>query len=232
MKAIILAAGNGIRMRPLTDILPKPLLNVGKLTLLDHLVSKLPVEIDELIIVVRHLGHKIKNYCGPEFYGRKVTYVDQPKDLHGTFAALKICEPHFAKASRGGEDERFFVFYPDDLMSPKSVKECLKYKYAIVASEVSNPTSFGVLQLNEDGTLAAILEKPEKSPTNLVLTNILLLDTKILKFNPPINANGEQYLTHAVCDLAKVEKINIVRTDKWLPVGYPEDLQKAKLFVK
>lgn len=226
MKAIILAAGNGIRMRPLTDVLPKPLLNVGKLTLLDHLVSKLPVEIDELIIVVRHLGHKIKNYCGLEFYGRKITYVEQPKDLHGTFAALKICEKLLKKG------ERFFVLYADDLMSSKSVKECLKYPYAIVASEVSNPTSFGVLELNEDGTLAAILEKPEKSPTNLVLTNILLLDTKILKFNPLINANGEQYLTHAVCDLAKEEKINIVRTNKWLPVGYPEDLKRAAVFIK
>ena len=226
MRAIILAAGNGIRMRPLTDVLPKPLLSVGKLTLLDHLVSKLPVEIDELVIVVRHLGHKIKNYCGPEFHGRKVTYVDQPKDLHGTFAALKICEKLLKKG------ERFFVLYADDLMSPKSIKECLKHKYAIVASEVSNPTSFGVLELNTDGTLAAILEKPEKSPTNLVLTNILLLDTKILKFNPPINTNGEQYLTHAVCDLAKEEKINVVKTDKWLPVGYPEDLKIAKQFLK
>ncbi len=225
MKAIILAAGNGIRMRPLTDVLPKPLLNVGKLTLLDHLVAKLPAEIDELVIVVRHLGQKIKNYCGPEFYSRKVTYVDQPKDLHGTFAALKICEKLLKKG------ERFFVLYADDLMSPRAVKECLKYKYAIVASEVANPTSFGVLQLNEDGTLAAILEKPEKSPTNLVLTNILLLDTKILKFNPPINANGEQYLTHAVCELAKIEKIYIVKTDKWLPVGYSEDIKKAELFI-
>lgn len=226
MRAIILAAGNGIRMRPLTDILPKPLLSVGKLTLLDHLVSKLPVEIDELIIVVRHLGHKIKNYCGSEFYGRKVTYVDQPKDLHGTFAALKICEKLLKK------EERFFVLYADDLMSPKSVKECLKYSCAIVASEVANPTNFGVLELNKDGTLSAILEKPEKSSTNLVLTNVLLLDAKILKFNPPINANGEQYLTHAVCDLAKEEKINVVKTDKWLPVGYPEDLKRAELFTK
>lgn len=226
MKAIILAAGNGVRMRPLTDILPKPLLSVGRLTLLDHLVSKLPKEIDELIVVVRHLGEKIKNYCDTELRGRKVRLIDQPANVHGTFAAVKICEKLFKK------NERFFVFYADDLLSSKSVKECLKYPYAIVASEVSDPGRFGVLELNSDGTLAGIIEKPEKPTTNLVLTNALLLDTNIFKYNPPVNANGEQYLTHALCDFAKENKVAVVKTDRWLPVGYPEDLKKAELFLK
>lgn len=213
-------------MNPLTDILPKPLLNIGKLTLLDHLVSKFPKEIDEIIIVVRYFGDKIKNYCTDNFYGRKVTYIHQPENINGTFAALKVCEKKL------GKNERFFVFYADDLISNKAIKECLKYDVAIVASEVVDPKNFGVLELNNDGTLAGISEKPEKPQTNLVLTNTLLLDTKIFKFQPKINPNGEQYLTHAICDLAKIAKVQVIKTDQWLPVGYPEDINRAQLFLK
>lgn len=226
MKAIILAAGNGIRMRPLTDILPKPLLTVGRKALLDHLVAEFPKEVDELIVVTRHLGQKIENFCGASFHGRPVTYVSQPSNIHGTFSALKICESLIKK------NERFFVFYADDLLSGKVIKECLKYPYAIVASEVAEPKNFGVIELNDDQTLKDISEKPEHPATNLVLTNALLLDTKIFRFNPLVNPNGERYLTHAVCELAKVEKIHVVTTNRWLPIGYPEDIARAEEFLR
>lgn len=226
MKAIVLAAGQGIRMRPLTEVLPKPLLTIGRLTILDHLVSKFPKEINELIIVVRHLGDKIKNYVGQEFYGRPVKFVQQPENVNGTYAAVKCCEKLLKPK------ERFFVFYADDLISKKAIKDCLKYQYAIVASEIVEPHRFGVLQLNADGALAGIIEKPEKPIGNLVLTNTLFLDKKILQFEPKVNANGEQYLTHALCDLAKIEKVQVVKTADWLPIGYPEDLKKAEKFLK
>lgn len=226
MKAIILAAGNGIRMRPLTDILPKPLLTVGRKALLDHLVGAFPKDIDELIIVTRYLGDKINNFCGTKFHGRPVSYVNQPHNIHGTYSALKICEPLLKK------NERFFVFYADDLLSSKAIRECLKYTYAIVASEVAEPKNFGVVELRDDHTLKGISEKPEHPSTNFVLTNALLLDTKIFRFDPPVNANGERYLTHAVCELAKAEKIHVVTTDRWLPIGYPSDIQRAEEFLK
>jgi NDP-sugar pyrophosphorylase family protein len=72
MQCVILAAGKGTRLRPLTDNLPKPLVKVAGKTLLDHIVSSLPSAVDELIIVTGYLEEQIKAHCGTEFYGRKV----------------------------------------------------------------------------------------------------------------------------------------------------------------
>ena len=225
MKAVICAAGNGVRMRPFTDNVPKPLLMVRGKTLLDHLVSQFPQEIDELIIVTRYLAEKIEKHCGAEFHSRKVVYMRQPEGMNGTFAAVKICE------SLIGQDEHFFVFYADDLMAKEPIAECLRHSSAIVAAEVQDPGRFGVLVVNTDGTLKGIMEKPEHPPTNLVLTNTMLLHADIFHENPPVHANGERYLTDALCAYAEKNPITIVKTSRWLPIGYPEDLQKADIFL-
>ena len=77
MQCVILAAGKGTRLRPLTEKCPKPLVEVGGKTLLDHIVGALPSAVDELIIVTGYKGEMIREYCGKEFYGRKVTYIHQ-----------------------------------------------------------------------------------------------------------------------------------------------------------
>jgi len=79
MQCVILAAGKGTRLRPLTENCPKPLVEVGGKTLLDHIVGALPSSVDELIIVTGYLGEMIEAYCGTEFHGRKVTYVTQKR---------------------------------------------------------------------------------------------------------------------------------------------------------
>lgn len=226
MKAVILAAGEGIRMRPLTVANPKPLLKVGKQTLLDHLVSNLPQRVDELIIVVDYLADQIKSYCGQKFYGRHVRYVHQPATAKGTFAALKACQPLIDK------EERFFVFYADDLIGGESLRQCLRYRRAVVAARVSNAERFGVIKLKPDGKLLRIIEKPKNPPTNLVLTNSMFLDCRIFDYYPGRANNGEEYLSLAVEKMAQDYSMQVIVTKKWIPIGYPEDLKKAELLLK
>jgi NDP-sugar pyrophosphorylase family protein len=81
---------------------PKTLLEVSGKPLIHHIISRLPEVVDEIIMVVGHLGQQIVDYCGNEFMGRKMRYVWQEKKL-GTYHALKICEPYIQKG------ERFFL---------------------------------------------------------------------------------------------------------------------------
>ncbi len=98
MQAIILAAGEGTRMYPLTRHVPKPLVRVNgkggvRKSLVEHNIDLLPEEVTELIFVVGYLKEQIINYFGDEFNGRKVIYVDQKKPL-GTGHAISLVHKH------------------------------------------------------------------------------------------------------------------------------------------
>lgn len=120
MEAIILAAGDSKRMKPLTDNIPKPLLKVAGKTLLWRLVDSFPKEVDEIILVIGYLGNQITDYCGDEFLGRPVTYVWQ-KERSGTYNALKLTENYLP------ENKSFFVFNSDDLIDNLTMVHSVLY---------------------------------------------------------------------------------------------------------
>lgn len=223
MKAIILAAGEGIRMRPLTSNKPKPLLEVAGKPLIYRLVSNLPKEVDGVVLVIGYLGDQIKNYCKDVFLGRKVNYVEQ-ENARGTYHAVSLCQPHI----HNDKDKRFFVFYADDLLDAETINKMTKYERALVTQEMADPRRFGVVTLNEDDSIKEIIEKPDNPPSNLVLTNGLLLDYKIFQYPPLHTVNGEYYLSTAVAELAKHHKIMTVKANFWFPIATPEDLEKAE----
>jgi bifunctional UDP-N-acetylglucosamine pyrophosphorylase/glucosamine-1-phosphate N-acetyltransferase len=226
MKAIILAAGEGIRMRPLTLTTPKPLLKVGGKPILEHIVSRLPDEINELILVIGYLGQKIKDYCGNEFLGKRVRYVWQEKKL-GTYHALKLCEPLIEKG------ERFLMLYADDIHGAEGIRNCLGHKCAIVVEEAEDPRKFGVVGLNSDNSISEIVEKPENPPSNFVSTGVLLLDSKIFEYEADLHPNGEYYVTSAISKMLRDNhQIYAVKSTMWLPIGYPEDIKKAEEFLR
>jgi len=222
MKAVILAAGEGIRMRPLTENTPKPLLKVAGKTILEQIVSRLPSEVDELILVVGYLGQQIIDFCGKEFLGKKVQYVWQEKKL-GTYHALKICRPLIEKG------ERFLMLFADDIHGREGIAECLKYERALIVEETKEPWKFGIVDLNNDMTINDIIEKPKKPPSNLASTGVLLLDTKIFDYEADLHPNGEYYLTSALSKMLKDgHKVYAVKSTLWLPIGYPDDIRKAE----
>lgn len=144
MQAILLAAGEGTRMRPLTYQVPKPMARANGKNLLEHTISRLPKEIDELIIVVGYLAEQIINHFGDEFEGRKVIYVKQKK-LLGTAHALSLCEQHI----RG----RFIVLMGDDMYSTEDIKNCLENEWAWLVKKVRGKFVGGRIMYDSSGNV-------------------------------------------------------------------------------
>lgn len=222
MQCVILAAGKGTRLRPLTDNTPKQLVTVLGKPLIDYIVEALPSAIDELIIVTGYLEEQIKVYCGAEFHGRKVTYVTQ-ETPEGTAKALWLCKDLI----KG----RFMFMFGDDIHGKADIARAMSYTRSLLVSSVETPEKFGIVVRNPDGTLGMMIEKPEHAPSNCASTGAMVLDDNIFKFTPETPVNGEYYLTEVIERYAKEYPIAVVEQNLWIPIGYPEDVKKAEAFL-
>lgn len=219
MQCVILAAGKGTRLRPLTENCPKPLIHVSGKPLLDHIIESLPSAIDEIIIVVGYLGEMIKAYYGSEYRGKKVSYVTQEVQ-DGTARALWLCRDML----RG----RFLFMFADDLHGKEDIARVTSYSRGMLAKTSETPERFGVVVRNPDGTLSEIVEKPTHPPSNLVSTGVMVLDTNIFTYEPQNAVNGEYYLTEVLERYAKEYPVAVVEEDFWIPIGYPSDITRAE----
>ncbi len=219
MQCVILAAGKGTRLRPLTDTIPKPLVLVVGRPLLDHIIAALPSAVDELIIVHGYLGEKIIEHCGSEYFGRKVTYVEQVEQK-GTAHALWLCKDLL----KG----RFLFMFADDIHGASDIARVTSYTRALLTMPTDTPERFGIVVRHPDGTLAEFVEKPTHPPSNLASTGVMVLDTHIFEFPLSKETNGEYYLTDVIADYSQKYPVAVVEENLWIPIGYPEDITKAE----
>jgi NDP-sugar pyrophosphorylase family protein len=237
MLAVILAAGEGQRMRPLTLELPKPLLPIGGKPILEHVIDVLPSEITEIIIVTGYKGDLIQNYFGELYKGTLITYVHQDEQK-GTFDALLKVKEQLSDKLAG----RFLLLNADDLHGGQALAEATQSPLALLVARHEDPTKFGVVTTNEDGTLKDIQEKPQEKPKielnqdgtvqgALVSTGAMVLDEKIFKYDVKPATNGELYLPEALRQLATETPVQVIEQKRWFPIGYPEDLVSAERFL-
>ena len=172
MKAVILAAGKGTRMRPLTLETPKPMIEVLGQPLLHHIIDSLPGKITEVILVVGYKQEKIKEYFGEEFEGKRLTYVTQ-EERKGTGHALGLCKDLF------NEGERFLLMVGDDLHSPEALEKLVAHPLALLVHEHEEPSRFGVIEADENNKALSFIEKPENPTSNLVWPGVAVLDTRV-----------------------------------------------------
>ncbi len=223
MQCVILAGGKGTRLLPLTENTPKPLVSVAGKPLLDHIVEALPTAVSELIIVTGHLGHKIKEYCGEEYAGRKVTYVHQAEQK-GTAHALWLAKEHI----KG----RFLFMFADDIHGVHDIARATSFTRSMLTLTTNTPERFGIVVRHPDGTLAEMIEKPKCPPSNLASTGVMVLDENIFEFEVKTELNGEFYLTDVIAEYAKKYPIAVVEQTLWIPIGYPEDVERAEKLLR
>lgn len=220
MKAVILAAGIGKRMRPLTRNLPKPLIKIAGKTFLDHIFDSLPKQVDTVIVVVGYKADQIKKYLGSFYKERKVRYVLQKK-LDGTAGALLVARSLL-------QEGRFLVFYGDELPRASEVKKMMLYRYSVLCHKINKPIPTGVLNLDSRGRILKIIEKREKiKPPATSTGGVMLIDENIFKYKPVRHSNGEVYLSSMLNKFLRKHPVYAVMGPSDLYFITKDDVDKA-----
>ncbi len=233
MKAVLLAAGEGVRLMPITATRPKHLIKVaGKPILQFCLEAVKNAGITETIVVTHYMGDAIRQYFGNGGkLGLRISYLVQPEVL-GTGNAASVAEPFV-------EDE-FVLVYGDLLFGADAVKNVLQsYVSGETAAvmgvvQVDKPESYGVVELAEGKKVKRIIEKPTagKAPSNLANAGVYVFSTSVFDMIKKTKASvrGEWELTDAITLLAKQDKTVLaseISKDDWFDVGRPWDLLDA-----
>jgi NDP-sugar pyrophosphorylase family protein len=222
MKAVILAAGEGTRLRPLTLETPKPLILIKGRPILERIIESLPEEIDEVIMVVGHLKDKIQAHLGTSFLGKKISYVEQGK-IKGTFGAL------FSAKDLLTSNERFLVLNADDLHNQNELRGFLKYPRAFGVQKMIMPNYYSVI-ISGDGYIEGFRAQTEeeKASGTQIATGVYLLDTQIFE-HPGVSISGGEYgLPQTILAQKETHPITALPTTSWLPVNSFEDIESAE----
>ena len=229
MKAVVLAAGRGTRMRPLTDTRPKPLVPVGEKTLVEGVMEGCAPHVDGFVVVVGYMSEEVRTEVGDEFDGKEVEYVVQ-EERAGTADAVAEAANMVGK--------RFLVTNGDLVFSSDTVGRLVEEEgNAVSVKGVEQPSEYGVVETKQgdgedDGDTEAvgIVEKPDEPPTDLANAGVYVFDRDAVDYvsGTSRSERGEKEITSSIADMMEDGyRFGVVEHDYWLDVGYPWDLLKA-----
>ncbi len=228
MKGVLLTAGEGTRMRPLTLTRPKTMLQVGGKPILQYNLEALrDAGIEDVVMVVGYKKEAIEGYFGDgSKFGVNITYITQEERL-GT--------AHAISSIRNAIDSQFIVLNGDIIVDQKLILDLIhKYESCEASSililiEVEDPSSFGVVELEND-RIKDIIEKPApgEATSNLINAGIYLFDSTIFNAidRTPKSERGEYEITDSLKIQITENKpvLGLKSESKWIDVGRPWEL--------
>lgn len=225
MKAVVLVAGKGTRMEPLTSDCPKVMLQVTNKPILEHILnSAIQAGIEGFVFITGYLEQQIREYFGDgSKWGVSIDYVQQKEQL-GTANAIGYAKGHV--------EEAFLVLNGDMLIGQEDLKALLSRteEAVICVKEVENPSDFGVLEV-ENNKVVRIIEKPKNPPTKLANAGVYLFRESIFDFIDRTQASvrKEFEITDSIqmlIDSGAAVGYSPLE-GRWIDIGYPWDLLKA-----
>lgn len=224
MKAVILAAGEGRRLEPLTNLRPKPMIPVANKPLLEHVVEAVSAaDIDDIVLVVGYKRKRIQDHFGDgNDWDVEIDYAVQRKQL-GTGDAVLQAESHV--------DGDFLVLNGDRVIEPSVIEAVMEARAesnetVMAVTAVDEPGLYGVIDI-VDGHVRDIREKP---PDYAIESN--LINAGIYAFGPEVfdairgtEGHGELALTATLREGLDESPVRAVTFDSpWLDVTRPWDL--------
>jgi NDP-sugar pyrophosphorylase family protein len=231
MKALILAGGFGTRLRPLSCTRPKLMFPIANRPLLDWTLERLAASgVKEVVLAVNYMAHVLKNYYGTTQYEMKISYSHETKPL-GTAGPIKKAEQLI------GRDSPFFVLN-GDILSEIDYQALLKAHQengataTITLLAVSDPSRFGVVEIDSSNRIHRFVEKPKpgETPSNLINAGVYALDPSVFTYIKPNEKVSMEREVFPV--LAKEGKLFGYRCDKlWIDIGKPADYLQANRYM-
>jgi glucose-1-phosphate thymidylyltransferase len=231
MKAVVLAAGEGTRLRPLTETRPKALVEVDGKPILVHCLEQLiALGAEEIIIVVGYRAEQIIDFVGDEFRGVPVTYTFQ-RERKGLAHALMTVEEHVEGDFMLILGDNVFHANLDEVVA-RQISDHADAAFLVEEVPWEEASRYGVCVTNENDEIIEVVEKPEHPTSNLVMTGFYTFSPAIFHACRLVQPSdrGEYELPDAIDLLIRSGRtIDAVCLDGWrIDVGYPDDRDEAE----
>jgi UDP-N-acetylglucosamine diphosphorylase/glucosamine-1-phosphate N-acetyltransferase len=223
LKAVILAAGEGNRMRPLTHTRPKVMLPVANKPILEHLlIEAKEAGIGEFILIVGYCDEQVRDYFGKgDKWGVSIAYSEQRKQL-GTADAIRMVE--------NIADENFLVINGDVVVGREDIGRLLNNSHNTMSViEVKEPHGLGIVKLSKD-RVVSIYEKTQKPPTLMANAGLYLFTPEVFDAiaRTEKSPRGEYEITDSLQLLINTKQgLHYQEIKSWLDLSYPWDLLPA-----
>ncbi|GGM64983.1 bifunctional UDP-N-acetylglucosamine pyrophosphorylase/glucosamine-1-phosphate N-acetyltransferase [Halarchaeum rubridurum] len=222
MQTVVLAAGRGTRMRPLTDRRLKPMLPVAGRPLVAHTVeAAADAGASRVVLVIQPDDDTVSEHFGDEHAGVDLDYAVQTEQ-RGTADAVRAAAPHL-------DDAPFVVLNGDALYDHDSLAALYERAPAVGAFRVDDPTQYGVLLTDEAGErVTGVVEKPADPPSDLVNTGAYALPAEAKAWlDVGESERGELEFTDVLARACETHEVRPVAFERWLDVGRPWELLEA-----
>ncbi|AEH06829.1 bifunctional sugar-1-phosphate nucleotidylyltransferase/acetyltransferase [Methanothermococcus okinawensis] len=217
MDAVILCAGKGTRLMPLTENRPKPMIPIAGKPILEHIINKIEGFVDNIYLIVKYKKEIIINHFKNH---PKITFIEQ-KEIDGTGYAVLMAKEYI-------KDD--FLVINGDIVFDDDLKNIVDYKNAMALTEVSNPENFGVVVLDDENNIIELQEKPKNPKSNLINAGIYKFEKNIFDIleNLKPSKRGEVELTDAISELIQNGNMKGIKLNGyWNDTGRPWDLLDA-----
>ncbi len=220
MKCVILAAGEGKRMHPLTFTRPKVMLPIANKPIMEwNLLNAKKAGLKEFIFVVGYKSEMVRNYFGKgEKWNVNINYVNQG-DALGTAHAIGMVKKFTNK---------FIVLCGDTIFGSQDIKNIIKKEMSIGLVKVDSPEEYGIVE-TKGKKIVKIYEKMPKPFSNIINAGIYHFNNKIFNFieKTKKSPRGEYEITDSINMMIKNNDIEGVLLKEWRDVAYPWHLLDA-----
>ncbi len=226
MKAIIPVAGKGKRLRPLTYTQPKPLIPVAGKPIISFIIEQLiELGVEDFVFIVGYLGDKIREYVEQTYPQLNTVFVTQ-EDRMGSAHAIWLARDHYADA------DEIMIFFGDAIIDADLTAFRDSESSCIGVKEVEDPRKFGVVELDRDGKIRHLVEKPKIPKSNIAMVGCYKIKevTQFIEacshnLENEIRSIGEYPLTDALLRMLEWGvDLQMIPVENWFDCGRREVL--------